>query len=86
MQALYSTYPTQETYAIVDHADAAAPTRQHELGHTDHTGKESIYLAARKYLDHQVRVSDLSVRRVNIFNPAIALPRTVHAAVFSSHH
>ena len=30
-----STCPTQEMRAAVGDADGAAPTREHELGHTD---------------------------------------------------
>ena len=34
---LHSTDPSQETCATVDNADCTAPTRQHELDHTDRT-------------------------------------------------
>ena len=34
MQDVYRTGPTQGIRATVDHADCAAPTRQHELNHT----------------------------------------------------
>ena len=28
---------------VLDHADYAGPTRQHELDHTNHTDQESIF-------------------------------------------
>lgn len=37
VQGLHSAGPTQETH-ILDYPDCTAPTRQHELDHTDHTG------------------------------------------------
>ena len=47
VQDLCSTDPTQGTRpTAVDRADYTAPTRQHELDHTDHTyhtDQESIY-------------------------------------------
>ena len=30
---------------LTDHAEYAAPTRQHELDHADHTDQGSIYLS-----------------------------------------
>ena len=39
-------------HVLVDHAGYAAPTRQHELDHTDHTDQEAI--SALKHLDHEV--------------------------------
>ena len=45
----YSTGATQETCPAIDHAGYTAPTRQHELDHTD---QEFIYLSALKDLDH----------------------------------
>ena len=49
VQDLYSTDPTQETFAtIIDHADYTGPTRLHELDRTDHTDRK--LLCALKYL------------------------------------
>ena len=45
VQDLYSTGPTQEICSTVNHSDFTAPTRIHELdhtNHTDHTGQEYI--------------------------------------------
>ena len=41
---LCRTDPTQETRATIYHADCTAPSRQHELDHTDHTDQGYIFL------------------------------------------
>ena len=58
---IYSTDPTQETccYAV-DHEGYTAPTRQHELNHTDHTRSGIDDLSALKDLDHDLSVDYLS--------------------------
>ena len=56
MQDLYSTDPTQDTCpAVVDHAEYAAPTRQHELDPTD---QECICPLIIKL--HQVEIEGLT--------------------------
>ena len=54
MQDLCSTDPTQETCSRSCRF-RTAPTRQHELDHTDHTDQGSM-CAALKYLDLEVRI------------------------------
>ena len=50
VQDLYSTDPTQET-CVVDHADFTAPTRQHELDHTDRNLVELTYICRSRSED-----------------------------------
>ena len=49
MHDLHGTDPTQlrQTYAAVDHADYAGPTRRHELDHTDQ--EQIIQIRNRSY-------------------------------------
>ena len=62
--SVLSTGPTQATCAL-DRADYTAPTRQHELYHTDHTdhtdntdhadhARSGIYLPCLGDLDHEL--------------------------------
>ena len=65
VQDLYSTYPTPGN-VVLERAGYAAPTRQHELDHTDitdhadHTDQEYSYLYALSDLDHEVGTNALS--------------------------
>ena len=63
MQDLHSSTddPTQGKH-VLDRAGLAAPTRQHELDHTDHIDHpDREPICSRKYVDHEAEI-DQSVR------------------------
>ena len=55
---------------MLDDIDYTAPTRQHELDHTDHT-RSGIDLPCMADLDHQVGIYDMSEVRFFVFLPWI---------------
>ena len=54
MQDLYAVVQIQLRKGVLDNADCAALTRQHELDHTDHTD----------HADHTDHTDQASIRRV----------------------
>ena len=57
---LYITDPTRETCPTADHADYAAPARQHELDTSHRSGIYlSIYVSAVNGVGHQLGTDDL---------------------------
>ena len=51
---------TQPTKHVLDHVGRTAPTRQHELDHTDHPDQESTDLSVINHLDHEVGIDVVS--------------------------